>query len=519
MNARQSLHVVPSTDGTDVSVSAQEDGFSAEALAEVPEGLVRDPVLPIPAPPVLPALAAADGTRLIAGLTWKVASGPETPVMRKNAPSVLRLPDRRAELAVDEGERCGSLLLSMAADLPALAAKDHGPWAFIAELPEPEDAPTIWMGIADIAATGGGTEEEAATTGAAREVTPRPGPESMFDDPEDALEALRAHLAALDLAGLAVRWHPGRETRRGTMIKGIAEVATSLPLHDVGPEAACPFRDVAAERTAAERLPVFTRPRQVPVRLLALLGTGTAALLAGVFVILPTIEDLFRVPPPPPPPTVTVQVAPGAFAGACTAALEAWWPRVTGWQVGIAGCALAGHLPEKPVLPEPEATGRTVRPLVVWRQLVPEPGRNQVLARAAADQMIATWPDEARIDENGLALWRTESLPLVPTQADGSGEQPAPEEIRARLAALWADAPTAVTRPGDGDGDLITIKTSGAMSAATMFARAGRVHGIAPARFARSADGTGELVLTPVSLREMPATLFEDTDGDGGTSG
>ena len=460
--------------------------------------------LPVQPAPVPSCLLAGDGMRLVAGLTWETASGPETPVLRRNAPSVLRLPDRRARLENAEGGRCASLLLAMAAELTtAHCPEASGPWAFIAELPEQDAAPAIWMGLADIAPP---REDDAGSgEGVSGYVTPRPGPELMFDDPDDALEALRAHLEITDIAGLAVQWLPGRESRRGVLIAGIAELAETLPLHDVEAGA------------AAERLPVFVLPRRVPVGLLGALAAGGGAVLAGFFVVLPMIEAAFRPAPPPPPETVSVHVAHHAFANTCAAALDVWWPRVTGWRVSSAGCAMAGYLPETPVLAEPRSSDLTVRPMVVWRHFVRDGRRNQVMADSAADQMIASWPHESGIDESGLTLWAEHALPLVPEETDSTGDRTDMGEARARLAALWADAPNAVTRPADRtrDGDVIMIGAPGATTAAAMFSRAARVSGIAPVRLVQSADGEAVLVLAPVRTREVPAALFEATEGEG----
>ena len=473
----------------------------------------------VPVPADSPCLVAWDGTRLVAGLTWEIASGPEAPVLKRNAPHVLRLPDRRARLAAADDGPCGSLLLAMAADLTtAHVPGASGTWAFIAEIPGSDPAPTIWMGVADIASPDEEDEGTDGGEGVSRFVRPRPGPELAFDDPDEALEELGERLEVMDIAGLAVRWHPGRETRRGRMIQGITAIAQTLELHDVLPDRPVP---VEGDRDAspAVQLPVFGPPRQVPVRLLVGLGSGALALLAAVFVVLPMIEDALRAPPPPPPEMVSVQVASGAFAGVCTAALDAWWPRITGWRVESSGCALAGHLPMELALPEPGPVEPTGRPMVVWRQLVMESGRNQVLARSAADQRISTWPHEARVDANRLTLWRTESLPLVPAATDPAGDRPGAGEIRTRLAALWADAPGAVTVPdaGGAAGGLVTISTSGATGVPAVFSRAARVPGMAPARLVRSASGAGELVLAPVTPRAVPAALFDDTGG--GTSG
>ena len=432
-------------------------------------------------------MTAADGTRLIAGLTWEIASGPETPVLRANAPPVLRLPERRARLT--DFDRCGpapaSLLLAMAAGLTRGVPDASGAWAFLAELRTPEGDPAFWMALADLNAPDGGT---AATSSRASGATPRPGPEEMFGDADEALTALQNHLVITEIAGIAVRWSPGEETRRDRMIEGFSHIGRDIPLHDVEPD--------------ATGLPVFVPPRQVPVKLLGSVGAGAGALLAGLFVVLPMVQAAFRAPPPPPPAMVSVGIAPGAFATSCTTALDAWWPRVVGWRLESTGCARAGYLPETPDLPRPETTDRLSAPMVIWRYLVPESGRNPVLARSAAGQVIATWPHEARIAETGLTLWQTASLPLVPV---ADTEEPAADAIRAHLAALWADAPDAVARTGD----LFTITPSGSPPAATLFATASRVPGIAPVRLIQP----GELVLAPITPRKMPITLFETTEG------
>ena len=477
---------------------------------------------PVPARTAPAGLVAEDGTRLAAGLGWETASGPERPALRRDAPPVLRLPTRRARLADADGGPCGSLLLQMAADLATVFfPAASGPWVFIAELPEPEGAPTLWMALADMAAPDEDGDGPSVGEGVAARVTPRPGPELTFDDADDALDALQEHLAITDIAGIAVRWRPiepdmtSADSHRGPMIAGIAALAEAIELHDVGPDTPAPLgTDRDAAGAAAGVLPLFVPPRRVPVRLLGGIGAGAGAILAGIFVVVPMIEEALRPPPPPPPKTVSVQVAPGAFAAACIEALDAWWPRITGWRVGSSGCAMAGHLPERPALPEPQATGRMDRPMAVWRHLVPESGRNIVLARSAAEQMLATWPHESSLEEESLTLWSTASLPLAPAEGGGEREDvPDAQRIRDRLAALWADSPGAVTVLGEGRGeDLVQIATSGDLPADTALSRAARVAGIVPVRLVRLASGDGELVIAPATFRELPAELFE-TDG------
>ena len=451
--------------------------------------------LPVIVPPLPANLAADDGMRLVAGLAWETASGPEAPVLRADAPCVLRLPDRRARLPGTAGERCGSLLLGMAAGLARLVPGASGTWAFIAEIPEPGDMPLLWMAIADVAG-GGGT---------AARVTPRPGPEGTFDDADEALSALREHCAVTDVAGIAVCLTPVRpgmvpaDTFRGPLIQGLARIAPDTPLHDVEPAAGTP---------------AFVPPRRVPARLLGALGGGAAAFLAGALFVVPAVKALVETPPPPPAETVAVAVPAGAFASACTQALSAWWPRVTGWRTEASGCALSGYLPREPGLPEPQATDLLARPMTVWRHLVPENGRNAVLARAAAEQMIGTsWSGESRLDDSGLTLWRTASLTLAPAETDGEGTPP-PAAVRSRLAALWADAPDAVTREGqDAGGDLFTVRPPVAETASAVLSRAEAVPGIAPVRLVQLAAGGTQLVLAPRAVREMPAAFLESTEG------
>ena len=509
----------PGNEGTwPVAVDeADLSGGTANALALPP---------PVSVPDGPAGVHEEDGTRLASGLTWEIASGPEAPVLRKGAPHVLRLPKRRARLADTADGPCGSLLLQMAADLVTVFfPAASGPWVFFAELPQPDGPPLVWMAVADIAGPETDSEEASAGAGVARNVVPRPGPELTFEDPEEALAALQDLLAITDVAGIAVRWLPMRpgmtpeDTHRGPMITGITEIARRVKLEDVGPDA-LPPDGVDRNAVAAAAVPVFVAPRRLPVRALGGLGIAATALLAGVFVVMPMIEEAFRPEPQLPPELVRAQVAPGAFGAACTAALDAWWPRIIGWQLDSAGCALAGHLPETPALPEPRARERTARPMIVWRHLVPEGGRNIVLARAAARQVLLTWPHEARLDEASpdrasLTLWSTASLPLTRIEAEGDGVSPAePDEIRGRLAALWAHTPGAVTlQRADRGPDLVKIVTAGGTPAGASLSRAGEVPGIAPVRLVENGQGDGELLVGPVASRELPVTLFEPVQG------
>ena len=210
---------------------------------------------------------------------------------------------------------------------------------------------------------------------------------------------------------------------------------------------------------------------------------------------------------------VSVRIEDGAFARACTTALDAWWPRRVGWQLDNAGCALAGHLPATPDLPVMEIPARPIQPMVIWQHLVPEAGRNTVLARDAAEQVVERWPHEARLDPDGLTLWKTAALPLVPVEGDETRERTPSLDlagIQTRLAAFWADTPGAVSRSDNGASSF-TIRTT--RPPAAVFERAARVPGIAPVRLIQSGStggGGNTLVLTPVTPRNVPVTMIGD---------
>ena len=424
-----------------------------------------------------------------------MAGAPEAPTLDTTAPPVLRLPDRRALLPETDARVPGvpatALLLAMAADLcappPARPGAAAGPWAFLAEIPG-----GVWLALADLVPAGAAGEERLA-------ISPRPGPEQIFDSPDAALAALTAHLETTDLAGLAVTSVPTGtpvrartacgDTARGPLLSGLlsalAHSAPGLPVVEVSP-------------SEDPRLPVFRAPRRVPLRLIGGAGAGLGLLLAGVFVIAPVIEEMLTPPPPPPPEMVAVSLPPEAFAAACTQALEAWWPRVVGWRVGTTGCALPGHLPGKPALtlPAPDPGAAPHVPLVVWRHLIPERARNRVLAGAAATRVMATWPHAAHLEAEGLTFWHTIPLPLERTGATSV----AGPDTAARLAALWADTPGAVAV----EGAQVRIAT-GRTPLATLFTRT--VPGLAPVQMVQAPEG-GTLRLAPPRPRSLAVDLL-----------
>jgi len=430
-------------------------------------------------------VTAEDGTCLVAGLTWEIASGPETPVIRPNAPLVLRLPERRARLA--RGGRdipTSSLLLAMGTALLRAHPETSGPWVFLVELHDRDAEPVFWLGFADLAAPG---EGEAT-------ISPRPGAEQVFSEPDTAMAALGTHLATTEIAGIGVTWLPGEETDRGRILQHLAHIAPTLPLEDVDFE------------TTGGDLPCFVAPRHVPARWLGGVTTAAALLLAAVFVILPKVEEAFRVPPPPPPEMTRVQIEQGAFATTCTKTLDAWWPRVVGWQLSSTGCALAGHLPDAPVLPDMAIPARPLQPMITWHHLTAEADRNTILATSAAERVIGTWPHDARMTDEGLTFWQVTFLPLVPvenTEADPAFDA---EAAHARLATLWANAPGAVNR----DGQRFIVRPGADTSPGDLFDRAARVPGIAPVSLLQgSVEAVGTtLVLATVTQRAVPVTMI-----------
>ncbi|MCY4341010.1 MAG: hypothetical protein OXE48_06565, partial [Gammaproteobacteria bacterium] len=492
-----------------------EARITPETAMPVEEPLTQTPPMEALEAAALPdsaAPAVQTGPHLVTGLTWEVAHTPETPVTRTDAPAVLRLPSRRAVLpegATSDTGPATALLLAMAAELPQEAA---GPWAFLAGAPggpgasagghaQSDGEQRCWLALADLVAGTAGAPSDIASR-----VIPRPGPEQMFETPEEALLALQDHLETTDLAGLAVLASPQDDVLRAPLA-GLSRIAPALPRVDIDP--------MVISRAA---VPCFTPPRQVPVRLLGGAGACVALLLVGLFGAVPLLRAAFTPPPPPPVEMVEVIPEPGAFAAACTRALEGWWPRVVGWQSARTGCALPRHLPETLDLPLAAAapadasapSGPPTVPLVIWQDLRPAPARNRILAEAAATDVIATWAYEARLESGRLTLWKTVLLPLVSYAPDattapgaqaarGAGQTP---DAQARLTAVWADRPGAV-REMEGQ---VTIAT-GRMTPAALFERAARVPELAPLRLLRGAEG-GLLSLAPPQPRPIPADLM-----------
>ena len=436
------------------------------------------------------SLRAQDGTYLVAGLTWHVATGPEVPVLKTDAPLVLRLAGLRAEIDRSVANaQAGSLLMALATGLLHNNPRASGTWVFVANTAGDEAAPTFLLAIADLSPP----DPDQVNARVADRVVPRAGPEGIFASPEDVLAAFRTHLLTTEVAGIATCWPAGPDANCACILQGLASVAPDTPRHDVSPH--------------PNNLPIFTAPPRVPARALGLATAGAAVLFAGIFIIVPAIQSLFEELPPPPVAMIDMVVDEGAFAKICLAALDAWWPRSVGWEISDRGCALAAHLPATPVLPDPGRSDRLIEPMMIWAHFTAATDRNPVLARAAAEQIIETWPHEVRLDAKSLTLWHVESLPTIaaePTRITEGRVAPTPGYTRNRLAEAWAEAPDAVIVSEIG----FTVTSPAGVIASEVFDRSARVSGLEPVSFVQSASGRGTLDLAPVATRQVPASLL-----------
>ena len=92
------------------------------------------------------SLRAQDGTYLLAGLTWHVATGPEVPVLKADAPLVLRLAGLRAEIDRSVANaQAGSLLMALATGLLHDNPRASGTWVFVANTAGDEATPTFLL--------------------------------------------------------------------------------------------------------------------------------------------------------------------------------------------------------------------------------------------------------------------------------------------------------------------------------------------------------------------------------------
>ena len=436
------------------------------------------------------SLMAQDGTCLVSGLTWHVATGPEVPVLKANAPLVLRLAGLRAEIDryVADG-KTGSLLIALASGLLHDSPIASGTWVFVASTANDESASTFLLAIADLSPP----EPDQMNARVADRVVPRAGPEGIFNNPEDVLAAFQTHLLTTEVAGIATCWPAGPDANCTLILQSLSSAAPDTPCLDVSPR--------------SDNLPIFTAPPRVPARVLGLAAAGAAAIFIGIFIILPAIQSLFEAPPAPPVAMTDVVIEEGAFAGVCLASLNAWWPRSVGWTISGRGCALAAHLPSTPVLPNPGRSDRMFEPMMIWAHYTVASDRNPVLARSAAEQIITTWPHEARLDGKTLTLWYVEPVSAIaaePARTTEGQAKTTPEHTLNRLAKAWAEAPGAVTASETG----FAVSPPFGVIARDVFDRSARVPGLEPVRFVQSASGRGTLDLAPITTRQVPASLL-----------
>ena len=457
------------------------------------------------------------GQTLLAGLTWEMAEGPDLPVLTDTRLR-LRHVNRIARVAPgDDAQTDGALLLALAAD--ALGQRSRAQtapetWLFVAVIgPDANTAPSvgtgplIWTGLAELGPGAGGDLT----------ATPHPGSEALNGDPDTALRALKEDLAVTPVAGIAMSViggiggteasgsiSPAALARKITAL--CAQAAPDATVLHVGPELA--FRPLPGAS------PYFAAPARLPLGKAGILAAAITASVVLGFTVTPWIAKALRAPEPPPPELVRVSPGPMAFGAACTAALADWWPRIVGWQRGDAGCALAGHIPAGygPVAGTgPAADSPRTVPMLVWLNLKRTESANPVLAKGAASRVLESWPHGQRTSPGSILLWQTRALPLVgtaiPASAPATNSAPvagggAAASAAARLAALWADTPDAVT--ADGTGFIVTA-SSGPQE---LFARAARVPGLTPVRLERPAKGRTTLVLRPPASRVLPRALF-----------
>ncbi|WP_419739500.1 hypothetical protein [Ruegeria sp.] len=443
--------------------------------------------LPGPALPQPVSMTSRGGIRLVAGLTWQVVTGPELPCLKTDAPLVLRLNGLRAQIDRSGGDSAStSLLLALAAGLVHDLPEAAGTWIFLAGLPRAEGAPETLLAMADLSRRSAEHEEGAIT----ERVSPRAGPEALFDDPGDLLAAIRNHLGTTEIGGIALCRAAGSDAAWRRLSEGLAAAAPDIACHDVSPR--------------AEGVPVFSSPPRIPSKALGLAGLGGTALCAGIFILVPFVQSIFAPPPPPPVPMADMRIEAGAFARICQAALAGWWPRSVGWELGNSGCALTSHLPATLGLPDPGRSDRLFEPMLVWAQFTPAVDRNPVLARAAAAQVLRAWPGEAQLEGGRLILWRVEPLPV--TEAGAAGvPAPAPDQAARQLADAFAEAPGAVKTGETG----VSVTPPSGTATGDLFARSAGVPRFDPVRFIRSGKGEETLYLAPVTTRQVPASLLD----------
>ena len=451
--------------------------------------------------PTTRSVVLPDGTRALAGLIWDRA--PAVALPRIGAPGwELRHGACRAALPAGiAAERDTSLLLLLA---NRLAEKSHIEGAAL--------RPGIWLLLADVSEPGrrghglGTVELEAGPDGPT--VRPVIGPEDVFASATALAGAVGALAATLALSGIALAEYPEPEP-------GSADLAALIPpvLEEAGLTGAARLPLIPVPLTARPEIVPALAPRPgVSTRTALLAGAASAALMLAALALPGLIAQAQRPDPAPVTPMLRVAPAPGGFAAACTEALGDWWPRIVGWRYASGGCALAGFLPDT-IAPEAlaaagEDLSRAEVPLIVWRDLMPDGTVNTVLAARAAETVLADWPHGRTLTGEGQTLWQRRAVPLTPADpADAprggisaAGVEALPEDARAaRLEALWADRPGAVSRTEAG------FRITAPGRAETVLARLAGLAGLAPVRLMQGRDAVS-VDLAPPAARLLPAS-------------
>ena len=438
-----------------------------------------------------------DGTSLVGGLEWTLATHAEFPVYNKNAPLVLRLPGFRAEVdrtGDQRDERSGSLLMALAAGLLHDKPDAIGTWIFLINIPKSKTESVFMLAMADLSRPEQDDNEDAKDDqdiSVIEKVIPRAGLESIFDAPEDVLAALEAHIVTTEIAGLAICWANKANPDCQNMIALLDSDIPDVSRYDVSPRSA--------------DLPIFVAPRYIPKKWIGIGISGLAALLMIFFVVVPTVRSMLQpVFTPKPELMVNSVIKRGAFAENCIATLQTWLPRRSGWKVADRGCALAMNLPSTPVLPEPEIPSGLFTSMVVWTHLKRDSNRNLVFSRSTAQSLVNQWQYQSRIEENDLILWQEIPLPVVNAEAAGiTVNQNDSIQIRNQLQRLWAKSPDSVRISGIG----FTISPPLGTLIDEIFSYS-VLNGIEPVRFIETRANQGVLELAPVTIKQMPESFF-----------
>ena len=216
------------------------------------------------------------------------------------------------------------------------------------------------------------------------------------------MQTLSAYMSITELSGIAVWWAPVKEPQYGPLIEMLASKAQELPLHDL---------DLETAPRISPRLPVFQRPRIIPVRKM-LWSLAALAVVAGLTWAGLAVRKALEPPPPPPPARMEVVVPAASFFTACASTLAGWWPKGTGWMERSSGCIMdTERLPDGVTLPD--VPSPAWRQMVVWREYVPSKAVNRVLLEAVTSDMTDAWPNSVVTDTDRLLLWTATGFPLA----------------------------------------------------------------------------------------------------------